>query len=115
MVENRITDGKRIAELLASEVTGLETAVFADLEVVDADRDVVPDESGPVAYRLAHHGDVVGAVHVFPSRIELSVDREAPDGNPTEPKNKATLTVASGASVKEAVDWLRTTLGGRGD
>lgn len=105
MVNNRITDGKRIAELLASEVTGL--AVFADLEVVDADRDVVPDESGPVAYRLASQGEAVGTVRVFPARIEVSLDVSASAEDPGS-DGTATMTVTDGASVKDAVDWLRT-------
>jgi predicted acetyltransferase len=43
MVENRITDGKRIAQLLASELTGLEQPPLDRIEVVDATPDVELD------------------------------------------------------------------------
>ncbi len=52
MVQNRLRDGTRIAQLLASELTGnrgtLETAV-----VVDADPGVEPTADGALAYRVA--------------------------------------------------------------
>ncbi len=42
MVEERITDGRRIAELLSSEVDGREDGELAEYAVTNADRDVEP-------------------------------------------------------------------------
>ena len=52
MVADRLADGVRIAELLASEVTGNESDLRG-LTVVDADRDVEPAADGALAYRIA--------------------------------------------------------------
>ncbi|EMA57980.1 hypothetical protein C470_13110 [Halorubrum distributum JCM 13561] len=52
MVTDRLADGVRIAELLASEVTGNESDLRG-LTVVDADRDVEPTADGALAYRIA--------------------------------------------------------------
>ncbi|MFB6095961.1 MAG: hypothetical protein ABEJ74_01060 [Haloferacaceae archaeon] len=52
MVEDRLSDGRRIAQLLASELDGL----GGDLErvaVVDADPDVEPTADGALAYAVA--------------------------------------------------------------
>lgn len=53
MVQDRLRDGTRIAQLVASELTGdrqsLETVV-----VVEANPDVEPTDDGAVAYRVAH-------------------------------------------------------------
>lgn len=50
MVEARITDGRRIAELLASELDGREDGHLERLAVVDADTDVEPTADGTRAY-----------------------------------------------------------------
>lgn len=50
MVDDEITDGRRIAELLASELTGRRDGELAALSVVDADRDVEPTVGGARAY-----------------------------------------------------------------
>ena len=55
MVTDRLADGVRIAELLASEVTGNESDLRG-LTVVDADRDVEPTADGARAYRIAREG-----------------------------------------------------------
>jgi hypothetical protein len=53
MVEDRLRDGTRIAQLVASELTG-DRGRLAQVVVVDADPDVEPTEDGAVAYRVAH-------------------------------------------------------------
>ncbi|RLM67155.1 hypothetical protein [Halorubrum sp. Atlit-26R] len=85
MVTDRLADGVRIAELLASEVTGNESDLRG-LAVVDADRDVEPTADGALAYRIAREGsgtdegatEALAEVHVQPDRalIEAVV---APD------------------------------------
>ena len=52
MVVDEITDGRRIAQLLSSEVHGRESGSLGRLSVVDADRDVEPTEFGAFAYGI---------------------------------------------------------------
>lgn len=60
MVEDRLTDGRRIAQLLASELTGAGDALVA-LSVTDADPDVEPTTDGALAYRVRACAGVEGA------------------------------------------------------
>jgi len=53
MVADRLRDGTRIAQLVASELTG-DRGRLAAVVVVDADPDVEPTADGAVAYRVAH-------------------------------------------------------------
>ncbi|TYT61312.1 hypothetical protein [Natrialba swarupiae] len=53
MVEERITDGKRIAQLLASELEGREDGGLERIAVTDADRDVEPTADGARAYDVS--------------------------------------------------------------
>ena len=86
MVEDRLANGARIAQLVASEVTGHE-ASLADLSVVDADPDVEPSTDGTLAYRVAREAGGDGAresetfaeVYVHPdrARVEFLAGREA--------------------------------------
>ena len=81
MVQDRLRDGKRIAQLLASELTG-DQAGLARVVVADADPDVVPTDDGAAAYRV---------VHVDDSDALTTDDR----GRPTlaaEPSNNAATT-----------------------
>lgn len=56
MVQNRLRDGKRIAQLLASELTG-DQAALETVVVADADPDVEPTADGAFAYRVVHVAD----------------------------------------------------------
>ena len=56
MVQDRLSDGKRIAQLLASELTG-DQAALAHVVVADADPDVEPTADGAFAYRVVHVAD----------------------------------------------------------
>lgn len=60
MVVDSLSDGTRIAQLLASEVTGHEDA-FSVLSVVDSDPDVEPTDDGALAYAVAGRFPSVGA------------------------------------------------------
>lgn len=125
MVDDRLEDGRRIAELLASELDGLGGAL-APVAVVDADRDVTPTPDGSEAYRVAHGGDAgeagatdaareVAVVFVHPdrARVEFLVapdvaaeraDREGLRVRPTASRPPRTLVfVPDGAAVKRAV------------
>ncbi|MFP8957908.1 hypothetical protein ACLI4Y_14370 [Natrialbaceae archaeon A-CW3] len=59
MVDDRITDGRRIAELLASEIDGRVDDELEWLTVTNADRDAEPTVDGTRAYdiSIAGHDD----------------------------------------------------------
>jgi len=112
MVEDRITDGRRIAQLLASELTGLERGPLADVAVVDADTDVEPTPEGAFAYRVTHDGTAVAVVRVTPETARLTVQadvRGVPDRDDVTVEGD-TLVAHSGAAIKGLVDALVETL-----
>jgi len=74
MVEDRITDGKRIAELLSSEVTGHEHPPYDEMAVANADPDVEPTADGARAYDVEYDGERLARVFVQPDRIRLELD-----------------------------------------
>jgi hypothetical protein len=99
MVADRLTDGVRIGQLLASEVAG-NHGRLRGLGVTDADPDVEPTPGGAVAYRLVRDDSggnraredaettgggeadgadgVVAEVYVQPDRVRIEFVR-APD------------------------------------
>jgi len=120
MVERRVSDGRRIGQLLASELTGLAVGVLADVSVTNADPDAEPSETGTEAYRVTHDDTVVASVLLYPDHATVclhdgrawpaAVTRsDAGDGAAD------TLRVTSGADVKRAVDALRESLGAAQD
>ena len=56
MVQDRLRDGTRIAQLVASELTG-DREALAQVVVVDADPEVDATDDGALAYRVAHVAD----------------------------------------------------------
>jgi len=115
MVEDRITDGHRIAELLASELDGRADGSLDRVAVVNADGDVTPAEGGVRAYDVAVEGSVLASAFVHPERVHLSFARgtdaalEAAESGglgthrgtpPADPR----VFVADGAEVKRAVE-----------
>ena len=124
MVEDTITDGKRIAQLLASEITGRETGPLAAMSVVDADPDVEPTADGAFAYGVDRDDERVGDVAVQPERAYLELKTgvgagaEAAEAANLRVRPKATepprtlVFVESGAAVKSAVDVLVAASGG---
>lgn len=117
-MKDRETDGKRLAELLSSEVHGRSSGPLADLEIADADRDVEPSEFGAFAYGVDLDGERLADAYVHPDRAHLEF-RLAPDaaaeagteaGLRTRPKAveppRTLVFVESGAGVKRAVDVL---------
>ncbi len=131
MVEERITDGRRIAELLASEVEG-RAGALAGLSVVDATPDIEPTTDGARAYDVVHRdadgndqsegsesgGTHVATVYVQPDRTRVEVHRtperalsaaaqRALRGRPRASEPPAALVfVESGAQSKRAADVL---------
>lgn len=119
MVEDRITSGKRIAQLLSSELSGRDRGILGDLAVVDADPDADPSPEGAVGYRVAYRDERVGTVRLYPDAAALSVARdtaadhsladrvaEAVEGPDLSVTDDGSVRVESGAAVKRAVDAL---------
>ncbi|MFC6824300.1 hypothetical protein [Halopelagius fulvigenes] len=125
MVEDRLTDGKRIAQFVASEVEGHEDL---PLGVSDADPDVEPTEDGALAYRIVRtgadgekgeDGDAVAEVYVHPDRARaefvaaVDVAAEAADAEGLRVRPKAVrpprtlVFVEDGAQVKWLLPALR--------
>jgi len=81
MVEERITDGRRIAQLLASEVRGRERGPLGRLSIVDV-HDVEGSAHGEFAFGVDAHVDTgarrVADVYVHDDRARVEF-REAPD------------------------------------
>lgn len=110
MVDERVTDGKRVAQLLASELTGLETGSLGGVDVTDADPAAEPSPEGTVAYRVTAAGESVGTVVMYPERAVVDLVVEGPEGTTDD-----ALVVESGAAVKRAVDAVRERLRGAAD
>ena len=112
MVEDRVTDGKRIAQLLASEVTGLDEGPLEAFSVVDADPDATPTESGTDAYSLTAGDSTVATVSVYPDHATVTFDDavtwpEEQERPALLEEDDDSMVVPSGAAVKRAVDVIR--------
>lgn len=118
MAEDTVTDGKRIAQLLASELTGLDEGQLEDISVNDADPDSVPTDSGTKAYTVVASDDPVGTVSMYPEYATVTFERAVswPDDRRPELLDESDdlLVVSSGAAVKGAVDVIRLWLRLRG-
>ncbi|WP_276301964.1 hypothetical protein [Halorussus lipolyticus] len=118
MVEDRTTDGKRIAQLLSSEVSSREDSGLDALEVVNADADVEPSAEGELAYEIAFAdgGEILAEVYVQEDRARIEfreeVDSAAEVAESVElrvrPKAveppRTIVFVEDGAEVKRATD-----------
>lgn len=71
MVERELADGTRIAQLLASELTGRERGPLGALSLTDVDSDVEPTDAGAHAYDVVRDGDPVAEVFVSPARARV--------------------------------------------
>lgn len=108
MVEESVTDGKRIAQLLASEFTGLDRGPLGAVEVADAVPGAEPSNAGTEAYRLVRDGETIAVASMFPDRVELSLRVDVPWAGSETPAlcddTGETVVVTSGVAVKRAVD-----------
>jgi hypothetical protein len=121
MVEDRTTDGRRIAELLASELDGREDGALGAVAIVNADRDVEPSVEGGRAYDIVVAGDEDPFARAFvqPDRLRLEFDRgqetaaETAEDVGLRVRPKATtpprtlVFVEDGAQVKRATDVVQ--------
>jgi hypothetical protein len=114
MVRDAVTDGRRIAQLLASELTG--QGRFADCDVVDVDPDATPAPQGRVAYAVERADERVATVEIFPdhARVQLIAgDWPDPGRSDLSLAGDDALRVDRGAAVKSAVDAFAAALAGR--
>lgn len=132
MVEDRITDGKRIAQLLSSELDGREDGALEAVAVTNADRDVEPTTDGARAYDVVIVDEADAAdesdegtddpfarvfVHEDRARLEFrdgqDVAAEAGEDAGLRVRPKASrpprtlVFVESGAEVKRATDVVQ--------
>lgn len=122
MVEERFADGRRIAQLFASEIDGRDDGDLSGLAVVAADPDIEPTPDGAFAYGIARAGERIADAHVHPERmhLELSAGLEGVvaaaerEGLRVRPKAvdppKTLVFVESGAEVKRAVSVIEAAL-----
>ncbi|MFC6787709.1 hypothetical protein ACFQFH_18190 [Halobaculum halobium] len=134
MVADRTTDGVRIAQLLASELTG-DGDALADVRVSDADPDTEPTTQGARAYQVridggdasdaGRDGDrLLAEVYVHPdrARVEFVV---APDAAASAAKDaglrvrpkavtppRTVVFVEDGAQVKRVLSAVRAAADG---
>ncbi|WP_128476351.1 hypothetical protein [Halorussus pelagicus] len=116
MVEDRTTDGKRIAQLLSSEVSSREDSGFDALEVANADADVEPSAEGELAYEIARGEEILAEVYVhderarveFRERTDAAAETADEVGLRVRPKAvqppRTLVFVEDGAEVKRATD-----------
>lgn len=119
MVRDRLSDGRRIAQLLASELA-VEGGRLQSLAVDDANPDVAPSVDGTFAYAVTRdEGETVAEVYVQPDRayVEFLVAPEAvveaarEQGLRVRPKAvqppRTLAFLEDGADVKRALDAFR--------
>lgn len=125
MVTERVTDGRRIAELLSSELTAQSDGALSDLRVVDADTDAEASESGTFAYAIAvEEGEEptrLAEAFVHPDRLRLEFQTELDAVSsaasatslrvrPKDSPPRVLVFVTDGAEVKRAVAAIGATV-----
>ncbi|WP_254279017.1 hypothetical protein [Haloarcula marina] len=116
MVDDRVTDGTRIGQLLASELTGLRRGPLGMVEVVGADPDVEPTAEGAFAYGVEADEQRIGAVYVTPETAEfrtasaLTIAFDRDDVTVDERDGETVVVAHSGAAVKALVDAVADAL-----
>lgn len=73
MVEERLADGRRIAQLFASEIDGRDDGELSELAVVEPDPDVEPTTAGAFAYGIDRAGERIADTYVHPERMYLEI------------------------------------------
>jgi hypothetical protein len=125
MVRDELTDGKRIGQLLSSEIHGYERGALGRLSVADADTDVEPTEAGAFAYAIEYEAEGddepqrIAEVYVHPDRahvefregIDTAAETGDSEGLRVRPKAvdppRTLVFVENGAEVKGALRVIR--------
>ena len=126
MVERVLEDGVRVAELLASELTGRRAPPFDDVTVTDADPAVDPTPAGARAYDVTVAGARVASVSVTPTEArvafcgaasgdaaESAAERVGLGLRPDAPTGRVTVAVVNGAHVKRVLAVIEAALAAR--
>ncbi len=71
MSPDRALDGRRIGELLSSELTAREDGPLSSLSVVDVVPDAEPSVDGTFAYGVAYDDERVASVYLQKDRIRV--------------------------------------------
>ncbi|QLD87281.1 hypothetical protein HWV23_16645 [Natronomonas halophila] len=132
MVNDELTDGKRIGQLLSSEIHGYERGALGRLSVVDADTEVEPTEAGAFAYAIEYEtGDGpadtkdgeptrIAEVYVHPDRahvefregVDIAAETGESEGLRVRPRAveppRTLVFVENGAEVKGTLRVIRT-------
>ena len=120
MVEDRITDGRRTAQLLASELDGRSDGPLDRVAVTNADPTVEPRPDGAHAYDVTVDDAPVASVFVTSNSARLVASADS--GIALEPADsrgvrtaqesgEAVIVVEHSAAVKRAVDALTDAVG----
>ncbi|WP_336133387.1 hypothetical protein [Natronomonas amylolytica] len=120
MVKDEITDGRRIGQLLSSEIHGYERGALGRLSVTDADTDVEPTEAGAFAYAIEDdESERLAEVYVHPDRahvefrvgVDIAAEKGDSEGLRVRPKAvdppRTLVFVENGAEVKSALRVVR--------
>jgi hypothetical protein len=116
MVKDTLNDGNRLAELLASEITG-HTESLEEIELYDVDSSAQPTATGAHGYRMSRTSDDVddqsdhlATTVIYPSYIEVifttetsQIEREATKQGLTLDMTgecEITVRITNGAQVK---------------
>jgi len=118
MVKDRITDGKRIGQLLASELSGRENGPLAAVSVTNAEPDVTPTAEGVFAFDVEADGRLIGAVSITPGaarfeldeRVEAEIGRDRDDVTIEQHGDSTVVVAHSGAATKVVVDVVAAQL-----
>lgn len=124
MARDRVTDGKRIGQLLSSEIHGHERGALGHLSVTEADTDVEPTSEGAFAYGInfstVETDERIVAAYVHPDRlrvefqtgVETAAGAADSAGLRVRPKAveppRTLVFVESGAEVKLLLNVVRT-------
>jgi hypothetical protein len=120
MVDDRLADGKRIAQLLASEIEGHEVSL-ADLSVTAANPDVDPAPDGAFAYAVVRDDDRLADVSVHPDHARVafhtghaavSEAAEAEGLRVDAEGSETVVSVENGAHAKRLVSAFEALAGG---
>lgn len=125
MVDDELTDGRRIGQLLSSEIHGRDRGLFGRLAVVDADPDAEPTEAGSFAYAVVDGEETILEAYLHPDRLRLefpavpeaAADAAAEAGLRARPKAaespRTLVFVERGAETKPALRVIERVLEAR--
>lgn len=102
MVDEHVTDGRRIAEFLSSELTGLSTGPLGEVSVVDAEPDLTPTESGSYTYTVEYADRPVGRVEVEPEVAVFQLPKPPEDRIVADHDGLSTMADGQGLRIERA-------------